>query len=98
MADTIYVVNLPGNLELRVELAGRPVDFEIVFKGIGSVKFHRPQGGAGVEGKVEVDSALLRENVTGTTHRWRVSKKPAATRLASSADADGSIEFSDPGM
>jgi len=102
MADgnTKYVVKLPGDLELRVELKDRPVDFEIVFNGAGTVTFHREKGPSG-EGKVDVGRGLVRTKLRETdTAIWWSATREATDGVASFGreDGDGGIEFSDPGM
>ena len=44
MANTKVTINLSGNWKLHVELAGRPVDFDIEFPNGKKVNFKRANG------------------------------------------------------
>ena len=99
MPNTKVTINLSGKWKLHIELAGRPVDFEIEFPSGKTVNFTRAAGPVATVEEVTVPGAgVLDQSVdlppTGIYPAGRTKKHKKFK------DAAGdSIEYiSDPGM
>ncbi|MBS1824413.1 MAG: hypothetical protein JST93_03745 [Acidobacteria bacterium] len=88
-----YEVSLPGGLKLTVELADRPVDFEIFVPAVGTIVFQRDKGPfPAVKGKVNrigIPAAKYKKHLRADTS---IDKHEVLT-----ASGD-SIMYSDPEM
>ncbi|MBL8219912.1 MAG: hypothetical protein JNL62_11815 [Bryobacterales bacterium] len=92
--DYAYEVNLPNGLLLRVELAGRDADFEIVYPdGTGKVVFSRKKNpNKKVKGTAKPEGSGL----TAEADVVRGGKK--FKRVERSGDPATFVEYSDPDM
>ncbi|MBL8175789.1 MAG: hypothetical protein JNK48_14030 [Bryobacterales bacterium] len=91
-----YKVRLPKGMTLVVELAGRPVDFEIIFPGnSGKVVFSRAaDSDPKTKGTVDRDSQ-------GKAHLSApepVMADPGFLRIEKNGESASFVEYSDPEM